>query len=185
MTEERIKAVPKPFFRGLTNNENATARGYAREVLRRVQKLEPGTEAIVDFTADGYTRYTIGASGEMQVTSPELSGPYYSLHNHASNDILSPEDVQRLIRHPDMKGIGAVGHAGALYTCEKVYGYDQERAREWFKALKKKYPLYKGNTDDLEKALAQRIAFAEELQRDGEKYGLVFQASSADSRTTG
>ena len=124
--------------------------------------------------ADGYVRYSVGASGKMQVASPELSVPYYSLHNHASNDILSPEDVQRLIKYPNMKGVGAVGHAGALYTCEKVYGYNLERARNWFKSLKQKYPLYKGNTDDLEEALAQRVAFAEELRRDGVKYGLIF-----------
>lgn len=174
VTEERIQAVPKPFFRGLSNKANEQAREYARQVLRRVQNQELGTEAVVDFTADGHARYTIGASGKMQASSPELSVPYYSLHNHASNDILSPEDVQRLIRHPNMKGLGAVGHAGALYTCEKVYGYDQERANRWLQSLKKKYPLYKDDTDDLEKALAQRIAFAEELRRDGAKYGLVF-----------
>ena len=57
---------------------------------------------------------------------------------------------------------------------EKVYGYNLERARNWFKSLKQKYPLYKGNTDDLEEALAQRVAFAEELRRDGVKYGLIF-----------
>lgn len=174
VTEERIQAVPKPFFHGLSNKANEQAREYARQVLRRVQNQELGTEAVVDFTADGHARYTIGASGKMQASSPELSVPYYSLHNHASNDILSPEDVQRLIRHPNMKGLGAVGHAGALYTCEKVYGYDQERANRWLQSLKKKYPLYKDDTDDLEKALAQRIAFAEELRRDGAKYGLVF-----------
>ena len=176
VTEERIQAVPKPFFQGLSNKANEQAREYARQVLRRVQNQELGTEAVVDFTADGHARYTIGASGKMQASSPELSVPYYSLHNHASNDILSPEDVQRLIRHPNMKGLGAVGHAGALYTCEKVYGYDQERANRWLQSLKKKYPLYKDDTDDLEKALAQRIAFAEELRRDGAKYGLVFSA---------
>lgn len=174
VTEERIQAVPKPFFQGLSNKANEQAREYARQVLRKVQNQELGTEAVVDFTADGHARYTIGASGKMQASSPELSVPYYSLHNHASNDILSPEDVQRLIRHPNMKGLGAVGHAGALYTCEKVYGYDQERANRWLQSLKKKYPLYKDDTDDLEKALAQRIAFAEELRRDGAKYGLVF-----------
>lgn len=174
VTEERIQAVPKPFFQGLSNKANEQAREYARQVLRRVQNQELGTEAVVDFTADGHARYTIGASGKMQASSPELSVPYYSLHNHASNDILSPEDVQRLIRHPNMKGLGAVGHAGALYTCEKVYGYDQERANRWLQSLKKKYPLYKDDTDNLEKALAQRIAFAEELRRDGAKYGLVF-----------
>ena len=166
VTEERINAVPAPSFRGLTNKANGKAQGYARELLRKVQNKALGTEAIVDFTADGYVRYSVGASGKMQVASPELSVPYYSLHNHASNDILSPEDVQRLIKYPNMKGVGAVGHAGALYTLE--------RARNWFKSLKQKYPLYKGNTDDLEEALAQRVAFAEELRRDGVKYGLIF-----------
>ena len=174
VTEERINAVPAPSFRGLTNKANGKAQGYARELLRKVQNKALGTEAIVDFTADGYVRYSVGASGKMQVASPELSVPYYSLHNHARNDILSPEDVQRLIKYPNMKGVGAVGHAGALYTCEKVYGYNLERARNWFKSLKQKYPLYKGNTDDLEEALAQRVAFAEELRRDGVKYGLIF-----------
>ena len=174
VTEERINAVPAPSFRGLTNKANGKAQGYARELLRKVQNKALGTEAIVDFTADGYVRYSVGASGKMQVASPELSVPYYSLHNHASNDILSPEDVQRLIKYPNMKGVGAVGHAGALYTCEKVYGYNLERARNWFKSLKQKYPLYKGNTDDLDEALAQRVAFAEELRRDGVKYGLIF-----------
>lgn len=174
VTEERINAVPAPSFRGLTNKANGKAQGYARELLRKVQNKALGTEAIVDFTADGYVRYSVGASGKMQVASPELSVPYYSLHNHASNDILSPEDVQRLIKYPNMKGVGAVGHAGALYTCEKVYGYNLERARNWFKSLKQKYPLYKGNTDDLEEALAQRVAFADELRRDGVKYGLIF-----------
>lgn len=174
VTEERINAVPAPSFRGLTNKANGKAQGYARELLRKVQNKALGTEAIVDFTADGYVRYSVGASGKMQVASSELSVPYYSLHNHASNDILSPEDVQRLIKYPNMKGVGAVGHAGALYTCEKVYGYNLERARNWFKSLKQKYPLYKGNTDDLEEALAQRVAFAEELRRDGVKYGLIF-----------
>lgn len=174
VTEERINAVPAPSFRGLTNKANGKAQGYARELLRKVQNKALGTEAIVDFTANGYVRYSVGASGKMQVASPDLSVPYYSLHNHASNDILSPEDVQRLIKYPNMKGVGAVGHAGALYTCEKAYGYNLERARNWFKSLKQKYPLYKGNTDDLEEALAQRVAFAEELRRDGVKYGLIF-----------
>lgn len=92
----------------------------------------------------------------------------------AQEEILSPEDIQQLIKRPQMQGIGAVGNAGALFTCEKVFGYSQKNAEGWFKALKKKYPLYKGESGKIEDALAQRIAFAEELRRDGAKYGLIF-----------
>ena len=91
-----------------------------------------------------------------------------------ASGILSPEDIQQLIKRPQMQGIGAVGNAGALFTCEKVFGYSQKNAEGWFKTLKKKYPLYKGESGKIEDALAQRIAFAEELRRDGAKYGLVF-----------
>lgn len=94
--------------------------------------------------------------------------------NALRKGILSPEDIQQLIKRPQMQGIGAVGNAGALFTCEKVFGYSQKNAEGWFKALKKKYPLYKGESGKIEDALAQRIAFAEELRRDGAKYGLIF-----------
>lgn len=175
VTDERIRAVPKPFFQGVSNKVNGLAQEYARGVLKKVQRLEVGTEAVVNFTKDGKcTGYYVGGQNSMKVKPPEIQVPYYSLHNHPSNGILSPEDIQQLIKRPQMQGIGAVGNAGALFTCEKVFGYSQKNAEGWFKALKKKYPLYKGESGKIEDALAQRIAFAEELRRDGAKYGLVF-----------
>ena len=175
VTDERIWAVPKPFFQGVSNKVNGLAQEYARGVLKKVQGLEVGTEAVVNFTKDGKcTGYYVGGQNSMKVKPPEMQVPYYSLHNHPSNGILSPEDIQQLIKRPQMQGIGAVGNAGALFTCEKVFGYSQKNAEGWFKALKKKYPLYKGESGKIEDALAQRIAFAEELRRDGAKYGLVF-----------
>lgn len=175
VTDERIRAVPKPFFQGVSNKVNGLAQEYARGVLKKVQGLEVGTEAVVNFTKDGKcTGYYVGGQNSMKVKPPEMQVPYYSLHNHPSNGILSPEDIQQLIKRPQMQGIGAVGNAGALFTCEKVFGYSQKNAEGWFKTLKKKYPLYKGESGKIEDALAQRIAFAEELRRDGAKYGLVF-----------
>lgn len=175
VTDERIWAVPKPFFQGVSNKVNGLAQEYARGVLKKVQGLEVGTEAVVNFTKDGKcTGYYVGGQNSMKVKPPEMQVPYYSLHNHPSNGILSPEDIQQLIKRPQMQGIGAVGNAGALFTCEKVFGYSQKNAEGWFKTLKKKYPLYKGESGKIEDALAQRIAFAEELRRDGAKYGLVF-----------
>ena len=144
VTDERIRAVPKPFFQGVSNKVNGLAQEYARGVLKKVQGLEVGTEAVVNFTKDGKcTGYYVGGQNSMKVKPPEMQVPYYSLHNHPSNGILSPEDIQQLIKRPQMQGIGAVGNAGALFTCEKVFGYSQKNAEGWFKALKKKYPLYK------------------------------------------
>ena len=34
-----------------------------------------------------------------------------------------------------MKGIGAVGHDGALHTCEKVFGYKKENFNRWMDGL--------------------------------------------------
>ena len=130
---------------------------------------------MVNFTVDGKsTGYFVGGQTKMTVKPQDLNVPYYSLHNHPSNGILSPEDIQQLIKRPLMKGIGAVGNAGALYTCEKTFGYSTQSADEWFRRLRKKYPLYKGGGEDVETILAQRIAFAEELRRDGAKHGLAF-----------
>ena len=158
--------MPKPFFQGVSNKVNGLAQEYARGVLKKVQGLEVGTEAVVNFTKDGKcTGYYVGGQNSMKVKPPKMQVPYYSLHNHPSNGILSPEDIQQLIKRPQMQGIGAVGNAGALFTCEKVFGYSQKNAEGWFKALKKKYPLYKGESGKIEDALAQRIAFAEELRR--------------------
>lgn len=158
VTDERIRAVPKPFFQGVSNKVNGLAQEYARGVLKKVQRLEVGTEAVVNFTKDGKcTGYYVGGQNSMKVKPPEVQVPYYSLHNHPSNGILSPEDIQQLIKRPRMQGIGAVGNAGALFTCEKVFGYSQKNAEGWFKALKKKYPLYKGESGKIEDALAQRM----------------------------
>ena len=86
VTDERIWAVPKPFFQGVSNKVNGLAQEYARGVLKKVQGLEVGTEAVVNFTKDGKcTGYYVGGQNSMKVKPPEIQVPYYSLHNHPSN----------------------------------------------------------------------------------------------------
>lgn len=175
VTDEAIGAVPKPFFQGLSNKANTAAQGYARDLLTKVKDLPLGTEATVSFTETGETSWAVGEAAEMRVEVRNMLKPYYSLHNHASDAILSPEDIIQLVKYDNMRGIGAVGHQGALYTCEKVYGYSRERTRAWIESLKVKYPDYKGNTGvSSEDILAQRINFAKELKENGRKYGLWF-----------
>ncbi|MFQ9096830.1 MAG: hypothetical protein ACLR4E_08850 [Gemmiger formicilis] len=140
-----------------------------------MKDLPLGTEATVSFTEDGQCSWEVGDLKEMRVKVKDLQVPYYSLHNHASNGILSPEDIFQLAKHDNMKGIGAVGHDGALHTCEKVFGYKKENFNRWMDGLLEKYPLYQSqDANKVETALKQRIDLANELRQDGDKHGLRF-----------
>ena len=58
--KRQIQAVPKPFFRGLSNKANTAAQGYARDLLTKVKDLPLGTEATVSFTeAVSYTHLDV------------------------------------------------------------------------------------------------------------------------------
>ena len=155
---------------------NTMAQGYGQQLLRSVKDLPKWTEASIAFAQDGTVTSlcNVGAdaSGRVRVANLEKQGiPYYALHNHTSNEMLSPPDVWVLIKHQNMRGIGAYGNGGALFTCEKVYGYDYDKARDWYNAIKAKYPLY---SDESEAGQAQRIEFALELVNRGKEVGLRF-----------
>ena len=96
-------------------------------MLEKVKDLPVGTEAMVNFTVDGKsTGYFVGGQTKMTVKPQDLNVPYYSLHNHPSNGILSPEDIQQLIKRPLMKGIGAVGNAGWRADLTRGWPYTED-----------------------------------------------------------
>lgn len=166
VTDAAIQAVPKPFFQGLSNRMNTQAQAYAREILSSVKGLPEGTEATISFSLDGsLVKRATGTTDDMSVSIQDLKERYVALHNHPSNDILSPEDVAALIRHERMAAVGAVGNKGALFTCEKVFGYNQKKAWLMFDRLQRNYDM---------RDLSQRFAFMDALRKEGEKYGLHF-----------
>lgn len=66
-----------------------------------------------------------------------------------------------------MRGVGAVGNKGALFTCEKSFSFNKERAEDFFKALGATYSGYK-------KGLSQQQAFLEAFMKEAEIYGFTF-----------
>lgn len=168
VTDAAIQAVPKPFFQGLSNRMNTRAQAYAREILSSVKELPEGTEATISFSLDGsLVKRAIGTPDDMSVTIQDLKERYIALHNHPSNDILSPEDVAALIRHDNMAALGAVGNKGALFTCEKVFGYNKQKAMGFFQKIADQYPAFRFD-------LEQRFSFMKIFEEGAEKYGLHF-----------
>lgn len=169
VTKEAIEAVPKPFFRSLSDRMNTQARTYAREILTSVKALPEGTEATISFSLDGTSvKRMVGDSGNGRVRIQDMAERYISLHNHASNDMLSPEDISALLNKENMVGIGAVGNRGAFFSCEKVYGYNQEKALALYDKIRLKYDL---------SVVEQRIAFVQEFEKEAFAYGLKFSES--------
>lgn len=170
VTDKAIQAVPKPFFKALSDGMNRKAQGYAREILRNVKDLPEGTEAAISFAIDGSLKHVFTGTGpDMSVAIRGMQHPYVLLHNHASNDILSPEDILALIRHDNMVAIGAVGNKGALFTCEKVFGYSREKAVSFYQSILGQYPEMHVN-------LEQRVQFMQSFMKGAEKYGLHFSS---------
>lgn len=168
VTDKAIQAVPKPFFKALSDGMNRKAQDYAREILRNVKDLPEGTEAAISFAIDGRLKHVFTGTGpDMRVTIRGMRQSYILLHNHASNDILSPEDILALIRHDNMVAIGAVGNKGALFTCEKVFGYNREKAVSFYQGVWGQYPEMHVN-------LEQRFQFMQSFMEGAEKYGLHF-----------
>lgn len=166
VTDASIKAVPRPFFKALSNRMNTQAQAYAREILSSVRELPVGTEATISFSLDGsLVKRAVGTASNMRVRVQTMPMPYIALHNHASNGILSPEDIFALIRDDNMRAVAAVGNRGAFFSCEKAFGYSSRNTEDLLNALRGKYDL---------RDIKQRFEFMEELKREGRRYGLDF-----------
>lgn len=57
-------------------------------------------------------------------TIPEIKEPYISIHNHASGETLSTDDLSSLIRHMDEQGAFVIGNNGNIYGIIKTTGYN-------------------------------------------------------------
>lgn len=167
VTDAAIQNVQKPFFQSCSNRMNDQAQEYARKLLRHVKQAPVGTEATVSFAVDGKVspRWMIGKTANQEVQVQTMDVPYIALHNHPSNGILSPEDVGALIFHDKMRAVGAVGNAGAFYTCEKVYGFRKSAAMSQFDRLMRMYNI---------KSTRGRIDFMQQFIQEAERYGLHF-----------
>ena len=116
-------------FKAFPTRSTVWRKEYARGVLKKVQRLEVGTEAVVNFTKDGKcTGYYVGGQNSMKVKPRRYKCPTTLYITIPAMVYLVQRDIQQLIKRPQMQGIGAVGNAGALFTCEKVFGYSQKNA---------------------------------------------------------
>ena len=96
------------------------------DILSAVKDHVPGTEAGLLIPIGGGKRSDIilGDEGGGTIKRPGINEPYVSIHNHASGETLSADDVKRLITHKDETGAFVVGNNGNIYGVIKSDNFD-------------------------------------------------------------
>lgn len=98
-------------------------------ILEKAQPLIPGTEVGCTINISDYTTspYTIGPVGAGLIDIPQSRQPYVSIHNHASGETLSSDDLVALVTHGNEKGAFVIGNNGNIYGIIKDNDFDWQK----------------------------------------------------------
>ena len=165
---ERVKAIdykPFPHYEAA----NAEIQNQRYQILKEAQKYKVGTECSNVVRKNGGFAETIVPGKYGTVKIKDLDSPYYGIHNHPDNRVLSLEDILICLGRPKMIGIECIGNSGnVIYSFVKpsrvkpdVNGYNNY--------LDTKYLEYEAckHSRDIEKA----YKICEEAFYEAEKYG--------------
>lgn len=121
---ERVKAIdykPFPHFEAA----NAEIQNQRYQILKRAQQFEVGTECSNVVRKNGGFAEMIVDGEYGTVKIKDLDSPYYGIHNHPDNGVLSLEDLFICLSRNNMVGIECIGNSGnVIYSFVKVSGAD-------------------------------------------------------------
>lgn len=137
---------------------NHTISDAMHDILKSVQPLMPGTEIGVTISTNDYSvsEQVQGGIGEGTITIPERNTPYVSIHNHASGETLSDDDLSALIQHNNETGAFVIGNNG------NVYGFIKNNEYDW---IKTQINMMGKNANQI---------IEEIIENGGAKYGLSY-----------
>lgn len=175
VTQESIDNVTNKKIESFTDKQNSIIYNCRKQLLQRIKEEKVGTEGSVAVSLDSNTtsNVIIGNIGNTNIEN--LNTPYYAIHNHPNNDVLSPGDILGFTskKYLNMKGIEAIGNDGkTLFSMVKTDNSDIISYREYLitelEKFKSKYPNL--NTD---KDYDKMLDFSLNLFEKGEEYGFI------------
>lgn len=169
VTAQVVERLQLPTAVTLNHQQNAAIQENAKQLLEDVA-LEPlGTEYAYTYRMGDmrFLRAHHGPPGGRSVDVPMGVQPYALLHNHASGETFSPEDVGKFAEDEHLRIMYAVGHDGRTYMMEKVAGYDY--GRFWAYVLRAHREYEKNATQE------NAFAFIEAVKKRVTEFGIRFQ----------
>lgn len=134
-----------------------------RDVLNKVDGKEPGTEwlALYDYQTMSFIDGVLSEIGAGEVEPLDHNEAYISIHNHASLETFSFQDIYKFQEFKKCKAIFVVGNNGNCYALAKGKEYDDTGL---FMKIIKRVKGFEPYTDDTEER------FIEECKKYGVKY---------------
>lgn len=163
---ERVKAIdykPFPHF----DAANAEIQNQRYQILKRAKQFEVGTECSNVVRKNGGFAETIVDGKYGTVKFKNLDSPYYAIHNHPDNGVLSLQDIFICVTKDNMVGAECIGNSGnVIYSLIKTDESDKDNYLAYIKIKYAEFEACK-KTQDVE--LAYKIC--EEAFYEAEKYG--------------
>ena len=170
---EKVKAIdykPFPHYEAA----NAEIQNQRYQILKRAQQFEVGTECSNVVRKNGGFAETIVDGKYGTVKFKDLDSPYYAIHNHPDNGILSLQDIAIFLDMDNMEGVECIGNSGnVIYSLVKPSRVKPD-IDGYLNYLNAKYPEFLAcrDSEDIERA----YKICEEAFYEAEKYGYKIYA---------
>ena len=163
---ERVKAIdykPIPHFEAA----NAEIQNQRYQILKRAKQFEVGTECSNVVRKNGGFAETIVDGKYGTVKIKDLDSPYYAIHNHPDNGVLSLQDIFTCVTKDNMVGAECIGNSGnVIYSLIKTNESDKDNYLAYIKIKYAEFEACK-KTQDIERA----YKICEEAFYEAKKYG--------------
>lgn len=160
VTSESLQAIPNVSIFA-DKRVNQAVEEQCRFILESVMHDEIATECTVSIQLDDlHTEYRKGEQGAGAVKPIDMNAPFVSIHNHASNETISPRDARMLSFYRNCQAVIVIGNKGdKLYILQKTDEFDADAL---FNAVKEKIKPENSHITD------------EQFLRECEKYGTKY-----------
>ena len=125
VTDDAIESIPE--ITEFDSKElNQAVHTACKDILKAVKKDPPGTEATISISLDLTQKSKLqkGESGAGSVKLVTMDVPYVSIHNHASGETFSLNDIDRFANNINHKSMIVVGNNGKIFILSKTKNYD-------------------------------------------------------------
>ncbi|MCM1115750.1 MAG: hypothetical protein NC397_09660 [Clostridium sp.] len=170
ITDDSIKNIKNIQIDGLTTEQCKIACEQRKCLLQAMQNEKVGVEGSISFNLDGSEVSPIryGSYGETKIYIS--TKPFYAIHNHPDNGVLSPGDILNFLNKPKLIGFESIGNNGdvisAIVKTRKSENLLYEKyINSQLELFKRKFPKYsKVNIQELND-------FSISLLKECKKYG--------------